>query len=114
MEYVLTNAQMRAADEYTIHTLGVPAAELMERAGRALADEAERLLDLRGKRIRERVLCVCGGGNNGGTASFARGFYMRAVWKRTSYFLLKKRVQNVAWQRKNLRRQADESMRKRP
>ena len=66
MEYVLTNAQMRAADEYTIHTLGVPAAELMERAGRALADEAERLLDLRGKRIRERVLCVCGGGNNGG------------------------------------------------
>ena len=66
MEYLLTNAQMREADEYTINEIGVPSLTLMERAGVALAREAEILLDLRGKRIRERVLCVCGGGNNGG------------------------------------------------
>lgn len=66
MEYLLTNAQMRRADEYTIKTLGVESLTLMERAGNALATQAEELLDLRGKRIRERVLCVCGGGNNGG------------------------------------------------
>lgn len=66
MEYLLTNAQMRKADEYTINVLGTPSFTLMERAGAALAREAEILLDLRGKRIRERVLCVCGGGNNGG------------------------------------------------
>ena len=60
MQYVLTNAQMREADEYTIRELGVPALELMERAGTALADEAERLAPT------GKILCVCGGGNNGG------------------------------------------------
>ena len=63
MKYVLTNGQMRAADEYTIHALGVPALTLMERAGLALADEVER--ELRARKITD-VLCVCGGGNNGG------------------------------------------------
>ena len=66
MEYLLTNAQMRSADAYTINELGVESLTLMERAGTALATQAEEMLDLRGKRIRERVLCVCGGGNNGG------------------------------------------------
>ena len=44
MQKVLTCAQMRAADEYTIRTLGVPSQELMERAGAALAEETEKLL----------------------------------------------------------------------
>ncbi|MBQ8684840.1 MAG: NAD(P)H-hydrate dehydratase [Clostridia bacterium] len=66
MKYLLTNEEMRLADFHTIENLKTPALTLMERAGKALADEAERLLDLRGKRIRLRVLCVCGGGNNGG------------------------------------------------
>ncbi len=57
--YVLTNKQMREADEYTIKTLGVPSLLLMERAGIALADEAERMTD-------GAIVCVCGGGNNGG------------------------------------------------
>jgi NAD(P)H-hydrate epimerase len=54
---------MRAADEYTIKTLGVPSLTLMERAGTALADETERAMRARGV---NDVLCVCGGGNNGG------------------------------------------------
>lgn len=60
MKYVLTNEEMRSADEYTIQTLGVPSATLMERAGEALADEAEKLVPT------GNILCVCGGGNNGG------------------------------------------------
>ena len=44
MQKVLTCAQMRAADEYTIRTLGVASQELMERAGAAIAEEAEALL----------------------------------------------------------------------
>ncbi|MFQ7078426.1 MAG: hypothetical protein ACLRSW_11095 [Christensenellaceae bacterium] len=43
MRYVLTNAQMREADKFTIETLEVPSLLLMERAGAALAEEAERL-----------------------------------------------------------------------
>lgn len=58
--YVLTNKQMRDADGYTIEKLGVPSVTLMERAGIALAEEAERLAPT------GKVLCVCGGGNNGG------------------------------------------------
>lgn len=60
MKYLLTSGQMRKADEYTIGQLGVPSLMLMERAGKALADEAEKLAGKGG------VLCVCGGGNNGG------------------------------------------------
>ncbi len=59
MKYLLTNEQMRKADSYTIERLGVPSLTLMERAGTALADEAETLAS-------SSILCVCGGGNNGG------------------------------------------------
>ena len=51
MQNVLTCAQMRAADKYTIETLGVPSAELMERAGAAIAEEAEKLLEI----LREEI-----------------------------------------------------------
>ena len=60
---LLTCAEMRAADRYTIQTLGVPPQTLMERAGAAIAEEAEKLLRACGGK---RVLAVCGGGNNGG------------------------------------------------
>ncbi len=60
MRYVLTNLQMREADGYTVHEMGMPASVLMGGAGSALADEVKGL-DRQG-----RILCVCGGGNNGG------------------------------------------------
>ena len=62
---IVTTAQMREADDYTVSSLGLGKLELVKRAGAALADEVIKILDLRGKRIRERVLVVCGGGNNG-------------------------------------------------
>lgn len=61
MRYVLTNAQMREADSFTIDKLGIPSLLLMERAGAALAAAAEELCPGDGG-----ILCVCGGGNNGG------------------------------------------------
>ena len=57
---ILTNAQMRAADKYTIEEKGIPSLTLMERAGAALAAEAEKLAP------KGDILCLCGGGNNGG------------------------------------------------
>lgn len=58
--YILTDKEMRFADEHTIQKLGVPSLTLMERAGVALADEAARIAPT------GKILCVCGGGNNGG------------------------------------------------
>ncbi len=77
MKRVLTNAQMRAADKYTIEALGVSSETLMARAGAAIAEEVEKVaVKIGGKDI----IVVCGTGNNGGdgyvTASllFASGY----------------------------------------
>ncbi len=59
MEQLLTAAQMRAADEATIHS-GIPSRELMERAARAALAVLEESFDT------SLVLFLCGSGNNGG------------------------------------------------
>ena len=59
MERILTVEQMRHADEYTIHNLGVSQEELVNRAGRAVADEIMKRF------IGGRVLVCVGKGNNG-------------------------------------------------
>ena len=58
--FVLTNKQMREADAYTIDGLGVESGVLMRRAGEALANTAQTLAPI------GKILCACGGGNNGG------------------------------------------------
>ena len=62
MKYSYSNLQMRKADERTMQS-GVPAEELMERAGRALAECVRNAMSRLG--IGD-ALFVCGGGNNGG------------------------------------------------
>jgi ADP-dependent NAD(P)H-hydrate dehydratase / NAD(P)H-hydrate epimerase len=58
----LVNAEeIRAIERIAIEEMGIPAAKLMERAGRAVADAASGLAGQDG-----RVVVVCGGGNNGG------------------------------------------------
>ncbi len=62
MYQVLTAAQMRAADLYTIQEMGVPSAVLMERAALSAADEVMELLPSGDA----SVLVLAGAGNNGG------------------------------------------------
>ena len=57
---LLTNSEMAEADRLTIAG-GTPGSVLMEQAGAAVANEAERLLPRHG-----RVAVCCGPGNNGG------------------------------------------------
>jgi NAD(P)H-hydrate epimerase len=61
MRHVLTPAEMAAADAATI-AAGVPEAELVERAGAAVARAARRLM---GGTYGRRVVVVAGKGNNG-------------------------------------------------
>ncbi|MCD8306828.1 MAG: NAD(P)H-hydrate dehydratase [Clostridia bacterium] len=63
MIQLFSNSQMRKADEYTINSIGIPSETLMHRAGTAIADEAQRVLEEKGLKT---VLVVCGTGNNGG------------------------------------------------
>lgn len=58
MRYLFTNEQMRKADEFEMQN--TPSLLLMERAGKALAEKIKEL------NLKGNVLCVCGGGNNGG------------------------------------------------
>lgn len=96
MQNVLTCAQMRAADKYTIETLGVPSAELMERAGAAIAAETEKLL----RKIRGRsVLAVCGGGNNGGDGWCAARYLSECGFETAVYALTDKLSSDCAAQR---------------
>lgn len=57
---VLTNEQMAQADRLAVE-LGVPSLTLMENAGRAVADEAVKMVD-----AGSRIVVLCGPGNNGG------------------------------------------------
>lgn len=84
MDTILTCAQMRAADKYTIEELGVPSLTLMEQAGEAIADRAERALGLRGGK---RVLAVCGGGNNGGDGFVAARLLAERGYTAEAYVL---------------------------
>ncbi len=58
---LVTAEEMRAIDRAAIERFHVPGAELMERAGAALARALHAWLGAGG-----RVLVLCGGGNNGG------------------------------------------------
>jgi NAD(P)H-hydrate epimerase len=61
---LLTAGEMRHLDDYTIGTVGVPGAALMETAGRAVF---EHLWSTFGDRaVAEATVVVCGRGNNGG------------------------------------------------
>ncbi|MBR2621880.1 MAG: NAD(P)H-hydrate dehydratase [Clostridia bacterium] len=62
---LLTVAQMRQCDEYTINHLGIPSQELMERAARAAIEVLYSEPDL-GMTDKTCITVLCGCGNNGG------------------------------------------------
>ncbi|MDO5135111.1 MAG: NAD(P)H-hydrate dehydratase [Eubacteriales bacterium] len=63
MKRIVTAEEMKALDRHTISEMGVPSLVLMERAA---LKAAEGLLGFLDKREEERILVVCGSGNNGG------------------------------------------------
>src|SRR5271163_4280795 len=60
---VLTAAEMREVDRLTIEGLGKSSAELMETAGKHVA---EAVLEEFAPTLPRRILVLCGKGNNGG------------------------------------------------
>jgi ADP-dependent NAD(P)H-hydrate dehydratase / NAD(P)H-hydrate epimerase len=72
---LLTPTQMREADRLAI-SMGAPGVELMERAGRAVADEAVRRVRSAG-----RVAVLCGPGANGGDGFVAARILMRRGYR---------------------------------
>ena len=60
---VLTAAQMREADRFTIEEIGIPSLVLMENAGRQVVAAIEASYE---DRLSGRVAVICGRGNNGG------------------------------------------------
>ena len=79
MKYYPNADQMKAADHYTMETLGVPSMELMERAAKSLVQRLEEL-------NLSAVCIVCGSGNNGGDGFAAarllkeKGYHVRTVF----------------------------------
>ena len=63
MKYVLKNQEMQTVDHETIHEIGIPGLVLMERASKAVADQAIQMVD-----HSQRILVISGIGNNGGDA----------------------------------------------
>jgi NAD(P)H-hydrate epimerase len=60
---VLTAAQMREADRFTIEEVGIPSLVLMENAGRQVVAAIEASYEAQ---LNGRVAVLCGRGNNGG------------------------------------------------
>ena len=64
MKRIVGGSEMKALDGCTITGMGVPSCVLMERAALAVVDAMEgHFAEMLQK---QRILCVCGGGNNGG------------------------------------------------
>lgn len=61
MKYIVTAKQAKEIDKYTIENIGLPSMVLMERAALAVVDQVVSLAE-----IKDKIICVCGTGNNGG------------------------------------------------
>ena len=84
MKQIVTCKEMKALDGNMIEGIGIPSCVLMERAALKVAEELERTLA--DKKQEERILCVCGSGNNGGDGvAVARLLYLKG-YNVTIYF----------------------------
>jgi NAD(P)H-hydrate epimerase len=97
---VVTAQQMRELDHRAIQERGIPSLELMERAGRAVAEAACRMA---GPCPDRPVVVVCGGGNNGGDGLVAAR-WLAQMGRSVEVFLLAGRGELRGDARTNLER----------
>ncbi len=71
----LTAAEMREVDRLTTERYGIPSLQLMENAGRKVADAIWRVI---AGRDNVRVCVLCGKGNNGGDGFVAARYLKEA------------------------------------
>lgn len=80
----VTRQEMKELDRQAIEEFGIPAIVLMENAGRVVAEEVLKLLDLSNP---GQVVVLCGRGNNGGDGFVvARHLFNRNVPVSVVYF----------------------------
>jgi len=79
MRYV-TASEMKEIDRYAIEECGIPAARLMENAGRAVADEAKKLTP------NGEAIVFAGYGNNGGDGLVAARHLLKDGYKVKVFF----------------------------
>ncbi|MBE5962565.1 MAG: NAD(P)H-hydrate dehydratase [Lachnospiraceae bacterium] len=68
MRYVLDAQEMKQLDAYSIEKTGMPSMVLMERAALCTAERIIEHVHQEGNQKSERIIAVCGTGNNGGDA----------------------------------------------
>lgn len=73
MKYIVTAAQAKEIDGFTIEKIGIPSMVLMERAALTVVEKM-----LASMKVSDKILCVCGVGNNGGDGiAVARMLYQK-------------------------------------
>lgn len=66
MKWIMDSVQMKSIDTYSINQVGIPSMVLMERAALMVTEAVKEELEQKNISFSDaKVLCVCGGGNNG-------------------------------------------------
>lgn len=89
---LVTSAQMRNIDERTVDGAGISGLELMEKAGKGVAEVAKEML---GDGSNKKVVIFCGRGNNGGDG-FVVGRYLAQWGVDVKFFLTAKKMKSRA------------------
>lgn len=103
---LVTSSQMRNIDKKTIEGVGIPGLELMEKAGKGVAEVAKEMLcEVKNK----KVVIFCGRGNNGGDG-FVVGRYLSQWGADVRVFLTAKKDELKGDAKANLERALDLSL----
>src|SRR5260370_21034669 len=83
----LTAAEMREVDRLTTERFGISGTQLMENAGKAVAEFTLHKISLRFRSPLRKIVVLCGRGNNGGDG-FVAAWHLRQEIRHTSVVLL--------------------------
>ena len=103
---VLTSEQMRELDRQAIEGRGIPGLDLMENAGRAVAEAAHRLTE---GCLQRPIVVVCGRGNNGGDGLVAAR-HLALMGRSVQVFLAAKAAEVAGDAATNLKRLVEVSL----